>query len=62
MFVEVEEKERSAEQRVEEAVSLGAEVIATACPFCLINLEDAAVSLESGIEVKEIAEIIMETL
>ncbi len=62
MFVDVEEKERSAEQRVEEAVSLGAEVIATACPFCLVNLEDAAVALESGIEVKEIAEIIMEAL
>lgn len=62
MFVDVEEKERSAESRVKEAVELGADVIATACPFCLINIEDAAVSLESDIEVKEIAEIIMEAM
>ena len=34
-------EERLAFQRVQEAVETGAEVLAVACPFCLLTLEDA---------------------
>jgi len=38
---------RNGEIRIKEAVGLGAKVIATACPFCLLTLEDAAISSKS---------------
>jgi Fe-S oxidoreductase len=41
-------------------VKMGAEIIATACPFCLLTLEDAVKTTgnEGNIEVKDIIEII----
>ncbi|MBA4417801.1 MAG: hypothetical protein C0392_07815 [Syntrophus sp. (in: bacteria)] len=61
MFFEVETTyERNAEVRVNEAVEKGAEVIATACPFCVMTLEDPAT--EKGITVKELSEILVEVI
>ncbi|MCS7281024.1 MAG: (Fe-S)-binding protein [Desulfobacterota bacterium] len=61
MFYEVDiTYVRNAKIRVAEAKELGAQIIAVACPFCLMTLEEEAV--EQGIEVKEISEIIMEVL
>jgi Fe-S oxidoreductase len=61
MFYDVETTyQRNSEVRVLEALTLGADVIATACPFCLMNLEDPA--SEKGLAVKELSEIIMEVL
>lgn len=56
--------ERLAEQRVKEAVGIGAQVLATACPFCLLTLEDAVktTGLEEKLEVKDIAELLAEAL
>jgi len=33
---------RNGEIRIKDALSLGAGVMATACPFCLLTLEDSA--------------------
>ena len=57
-------EERLAHTRVREAMDLGAEVIATACPFCLLTLEDAAKTIagEGGIQVMDIMELVMEAL
>ena len=41
-----------------EAAQMGAEIIATSCPFCLMTLEDPA--KEKGQTVKELSEILME--
>jgi len=61
MFFEVEATyKRNAEARVEDAISRGAEVIATSCPFCVMTLEDPAT--EKGLIVKELSEIMMEVL
>ncbi len=61
MFFEVESTvQRNAEVRVIEAMERGADVIATACPFCLMTLEDPA--KERGQEVRELSEILMEVL
>ncbi|MCX8021665.1 MAG: (Fe-S)-binding protein [Syntrophorhabdaceae bacterium] len=61
MFFEVETQyRRNSEVRVEEALSKGAEVIATACPFCVMTLEEKAV--EKGLQVKELSEILMEVI
>jgi len=61
MFYEVDTAyPRNSEKRVNEALRKGAEVIATSCPFCVLNLEDPAT--EKGLPVKEISEIIAELL
>jgi len=55
---------RNGEIRIKEAVALGAKVIATACPFCLLTLEDAAKisGLTDQIVVKDIAELVSEAM
>ncbi|MFC1870350.1 (Fe-S)-binding protein [Chloroflexota bacterium] len=55
-------EERLADIRIEEALELGAEVLATACPFCLLNLEDAVKRLGAGerLQVKDISELVLE--
>jgi Fe-S oxidoreductase len=46
--------------RVEMAKNAGADVIVTACPFCLVNIEDAikVAGLEGEMEVIDLAELI----
>lgn len=41
LFYEPEEEERMGVVRVKMAAEAGANVIVTACPFCLVNIEDA---------------------
>lgn len=54
---------RPAVNRINEAMDLGAEIIVTACPFCISTLEDAikVLDIEEKIEVKDISEILRET-
>lgn len=55
-----EEKERMGERRVKMAMEIGAQVIVTACPFCLINIEDAIKTTgnEGKIEVIDLVELV----
>lgn len=55
---------RNGEIRVREAKGLGARVLATACPFCLLTLEDAVKTsgLPGQIVVKDIAELMVESM
>jgi Fe-S oxidoreductase len=55
---------RNGEIRIKEAVALGAKVVATSCPFCLLTLEDATKTsgLTEQIVVKDIAELVSEAL
>ena len=55
---------RNGEIRIKEAVALGAKVLATSCPFCLLTLEDAVKtsSLADQIAVKDISELVAEAL
>ncbi|RLA82942.1 MAG: hypothetical protein DRG31_06750 [Deltaproteobacteria bacterium] len=55
---------RNSEIRVQEALQLGAEVIATACPFCLLTLEDAlkTTGLEGRLRIMDITEILSQSL
>ena len=56
--------ERLAEIRIKNAAETGAEVVATACPFCLLTFEDAVktTGLEGKIQVKDIAELLAQTI
>ena len=61
MWVESEsEEERLAVTRVKDAADLKVDVIATACPFCLLTLEDAikTSNLEDKIKIMDIIEIL----
>src|SRR5512139_1625884 len=55
---------RNGEIRIKEAVSLGAKVMATSCPFCLLTFEDAVKISGSTdqIVVKDISELVVEAL
>jgi Fe-S oxidoreductase len=50
--------------RIQEAVALGAKVLATSCPFCLLTFEDAVKISGSAdqIVVKDISELIAESI
>ena len=65
MWMESESsEERLAEIRVKDAVAMGAEIIATACPFCLLTLEDAVKTTgnEEKITIKDIVELVAESV
>lgn len=57
-------EERLAFQRVQEAADTGAEVLAVACPFCLLTLEDAVKvqNLEDQLRVMDVMELVDEAL
>ena len=50
--------------RVKEALELGVDIIAVACPFCVTTLEDAikALDVENKIAVKDILELLREAV
>ena len=48
--------------RTEEAAKTGAEVIATECPFCLSMFEDTTRVMNTGMGVRDVAEIVAESL
>ena len=56
--------QRLGEVRIREAIALGAEIIATACPFCLLKLEDAitTIGLADKIQVRDIIELLAEAI
>lgn len=59
MWVEFKgNEERPSQRRVSQAVETGASVVATACPYCVLNLEDGAKTVGTSIKVKDVAEIL----
>jgi len=64
IWIDTKMEERFSNLRVEQAVELGAEVLATACPYCVDALEEARSGLgyEETIQVKDITEILLEVI
>ncbi len=60
LFYEPIEEKRMGQVRVEMAAEAGANVIVTACPFCMINLEDAVKTsgMEGKMEVIDLVELV----
>ena len=60
LFYEPKEEERIGVKRVRMAAEAGADVIVTACPFCMVNLEDAikVAGFEGKISVIDLAELV----
>jgi Fe-S oxidoreductase/nitrate reductase gamma subunit len=64
MFLEETEGRRVNEERTEEAINTGAKTIASACPFCMTMLTDGVKAKEKSdeVKVKDVAEIVLESL
>ena len=65
IWMETPKGERFSDLRMKQAVSTGAQIMVTACPYCTTNFEDSRLNMEDGgvsIEVKDITEIIREAL
>jgi len=64
LFYEPEEEQRMGVLRVQMARETGANVIVTACPFCLVNIEDAikVAGLEGELEAIDLSELVSEHL
>ncbi|MBI5522047.1 MAG: (Fe-S)-binding protein [Desulfarculus sp.] len=64
IWMETPKGERFCDLRVEQAVAAGAEVLVTACPYCITNFEDSRLNLglEDSIEIKDITEIVQEVI
>jgi Fe-S oxidoreductase len=60
LFYEPEEEQRMGVIRVKMAADAGANVIVTACPFCLVNIEDAikVAGLEGRMEAIDLVELV----
>ncbi len=56
--------ERLADIRVKDAVELGAEILVTACPLCILTLEDAVKTTghEEHLRVMDVAELLAESI
>jgi Fe-S oxidoreductase len=70
IWMETPKGERFSDLRLEQAVEVGAEVLVTACPYCITNFEDSRLTLEDSEttdikdipEIKDITEIIQEVI
>lgn len=64
-WIEVEhQNRRMSEIRMDEASEISPEVVATACPFCLLNFDDAikTTGREKDMNVKDVIELVAESL
>lgn len=64
VWMETQKGERFSDLRIEQALGVGAEVLATSCPYCITMLEDSRVTMgvDERIEVREITEIVQELI
>lgn len=64
IWMETPKEERFSGLRLQQALDVGAEVLVTACPYCLTNFTDSSLGLEDGraIEIKDITEIVQDVI
>ncbi|MGO9118967.1 MAG: (Fe-S)-binding protein [Desulfomonilaceae bacterium] len=64
VWMETQKGERFCDIRIDQALGVGAEVLATACPYCITMLEDSRITMgvDEKIEVKDLTEIIQELI
>ncbi len=64
IWMDTPRAERFSNLRIEQARQTGAEVLVTSCPYCIANFEESRLALgeSADIEIKDITEIIAESL
>ena len=64
VWMETPKAERFSDLRIDQALGVGAEVLATSCPYCITMLEDSRTTMDAAekIEVKDLTEIVQELI
>ncbi|MBK5099822.1 MAG: (Fe-S)-binding protein [Desulfobacteraceae bacterium] len=64
IWMETRKGERFSDILVEQAIEQGADILATACPYCILNFKDSVLTMDKGdvLEVKDISEIVGEVI
>jgi Fe-S oxidoreductase len=64
IWMETPKTERFSNLRLEQAIGVGAEVLATSCPYCITQFEDSKLTLKDSevIQIKDITEILQEVI
>lgn len=64
IWIETPKSDRFSNLRLDQALETGAEVLVTACPYCITNFEDSRIVLnyDDVIQVKDITEILQDVL
>lgn len=64
IWMETKKGERFSDILVNQAIEMGADILATACPYCLFNFRDSVLTEEKTdlLEIKSVAEIVHEAL
>ncbi|MCP4602428.1 MAG: (Fe-S)-binding protein [Proteobacteria bacterium] len=64
IWFETHQSERFSNLRLEQATGVGAEVLATCCPYCITQFEDSRLGMQDSevIQIKDITEILQEVI
>jgi Fe-S oxidoreductase len=64
IWMETPKSERFSDLRLQQAIEVGAEVLATACPYCITQFEDSRLTMEDSeaIQIMDITEILQEVI
>ena len=64
IWLETPMSERFSNIRLQQAIGIGAEVLATSCPYCITQFEDSRLNLKDSevIQIKDITEILQEVV
>lgn len=64
IFAETKKGERFSDILVEQAIEQKADILATACPYCILNFKDSLLTMDKGdeLEIKDISELVQEAL
>jgi len=64
IWMDTKKGERLCDIRLQQAIDMGADVLAVACPYCMLNFDDSQLSMEKEgvIEIKDVTELVREAI
>jgi Fe-S oxidoreductase len=64
LWLETPKGERLSDIRIEQALEVGADVLALSCPYCFLNLEDSLLTMGKGdvLELKDVTQLVAEAI
>jgi len=64
IWMETKKEERLSDLRIEQALEVGAEVLAISCPYCMLNFDDSLLTMdkEDLLEIRDISELVNEVI